>query len=255
MPPKTLKRSAIIVTGNDQTFTRFPKLPIELRLKIWEYVSDVERDIWIGAKPISEGYRSVKVMLHPLEWGAEEVFKYITSSPPPSILHANQESRSEGLKQYSLAFGTTLKYDGIELNVKPQIYINFQRDRICTSDWLGNPDDSISTWEFLLYQPIRRLAIPWGLNEEIFGCMSVESNGLSLKFWKGIEEMTVYDPACPRNYDLPKNDITIVTPRKSKKSKKSRKVKLSDTIFMTPKPKPMSFSYWALGGTTLADCK
>lgn len=83
-----------------RTFTLFPKLPVELRDKIWGYACSVTRnvDIWIRSLDMQLGYFYERLLY----------FYFYSSLPPPSVLHVNSESRSESLKYYDLDFGTTL---------------------------------------------------------------------------------------------------------------------------------------------------
>jgi hypothetical protein len=62
------------------TFTCFPRLPTELRLKIWRH-----------AQPV----RFLEISLH-------EVARFSTRFAPPTILSINRESREEALKSYQI---------------------------------------------------------------------------------------------------------------------------------------------------------
>src|SRR5436190_18405372 len=77
-----------------KSFTLFPKLPIELRLKIW-------RD---SIQP-----RMVKVRY-------DKAHKRCTSFAIPAILHASRESRYVGLKTYQLCFGLENGGGGLYFN-------------------------------------------------------------------------------------------------------------------------------------------
>lgn len=87
----------------DQTFTVFPRLPIELRLKIWRYTFqprvltitelDVDgRDYWTCERERFAG-RSVDIYCK-------------STCPVPVALQVCQESRGEALRAYQLSFGT-----------------------------------------------------------------------------------------------------------------------------------------------------
>ncbi|CAG8983015.1 hypothetical protein HYALB_00003594 [Hymenoscyphus albidus] len=181
--------------GSVTKFPAFPKLQAEIRLQIWELVCAFERDVFVGAKFIYDmDHNEVQF---PAEYGGTEpLFKYITDSPPPALLHVNQEARSEGLKNYILAFGVTVKCQDLKFQAMPRIYVNFQVDRICLSSWLGDFQGLQGPWTLLLDQPIRRLAVPWDLDFASFNMCS-RSGDLALisSFARGIEEFTLYGPA------------------------------------------------------------
>ncbi|KUJ20320.1 uncharacterized protein LY89DRAFT_682078 [Mollisia scopiformis] len=67
-------------------FTKFPELPIELRLQIWGLASQVTRALEL------EYCRADR--------------QFFVSQHVPSVLHTNSESREVGLSHYHLSFGT-----------------------------------------------------------------------------------------------------------------------------------------------------
>ncbi|CZR55805.1 uncharacterized protein PAC_05693 [Phialocephala subalpina] len=126
------------------TFTLFPKLPKELRLQVWNNASFITRnvDIWIAVLRVGD----------PLsQFVNSEHHYFVSSAPPPALLHCCQESRAEGLKHYTLDFGTNKKLNGdrpiknrsagVALVVEPRIYINWAADRICLMNYwiVGDP--------------------------------------------------------------------------------------------------------------------
>jgi hypothetical protein len=123
------------------TFTCFGKLPFELRLMIWEFACWHERalDIWL-AKPFG---RTIKLVFdNPLDDDDEELdsFKYITTTLPPAVLHACQDSRAAGLKHYDLAFGTRSEIGYTQILAPAHIYANFETDRIFLMGAWGHKD-------------------------------------------------------------------------------------------------------------------
>ncbi|PMD40366.1 hypothetical protein L207DRAFT_565841 [Hyaloscypha variabilis F] len=77
-----------------QTFTLFPHLPFELRLKIWDLA-------------LSEP-RTVTISCHREMLDRERRFakSFTSSTAPPPLLHVNRESRFEALSRYSPLFKT-----------------------------------------------------------------------------------------------------------------------------------------------------
>ncbi|KAF7952869.1 hypothetical protein EAE96_006093 [Botrytis aclada] len=105
-------------------FMGFLKLPIEIRIKIWEFVANQPRnvDIWQRRLGFFEEERS--------QFGCP-VTCWVTLSAVPSILHVSRESRAIGLKFYRLDFGVKIPpYRGMSITNEPRIYVNWDRDRI-----------------------------------------------------------------------------------------------------------------------------
>jgi hypothetical protein len=72
------------------TFTLFPTLPIEIRLKIWGIVLSNPRTVAITCNK------------EPYQPGKPRAAKSFTSdSPPPALLHVNRETRYEALSIYA----------------------------------------------------------------------------------------------------------------------------------------------------------
>jgi hypothetical protein len=77
--------------SNEPRFSLFPKLPAELRLKIWKLALP-------GPRIVEVYYDRAK---HPWD---ENFIRFNT--PPPAALHANWESRRVALEKYWLRLGT-----------------------------------------------------------------------------------------------------------------------------------------------------
>jgi hypothetical protein len=132
------------------SFTVFPKLPIEIRLKIWKGASHFQRNLEIFSHPISH-YTIVS-------GAASHAFKLQTSLPPPAILHVNSESRMEALQHYTLAFGTKVDFEDFAFSTPPRIYYNRKSDRVCFT----GPVNALSRSaieEAIMAHKIARLAI------------------------------------------------------------------------------------------------
>jgi hypothetical protein len=96
-------------------FAAFPRLPAELRLKMWRY--------------------SFQPRIVNIRWSSD-LRQYISPNNP-AILHVSSEAREEGLKIYRPCFDTTF--------VSPSVvYFNFDLDIACI-DWstLGRPPGSL----------------------------------------------------------------------------------------------------------------
>jgi hypothetical protein len=119
-----------------RTFSLFPKLPVELRIKIWGYACSVTRNVDIWARSLDNQLQ--------LRYFYERPFYFYSSLPPPSVLHVNSESRSESLKYYDLDFGTNLTIRNrnstpFTISSPSRVYFNWNTDRLC----LINPSELV----------------------------------------------------------------------------------------------------------------
>jgi len=98
-------------------FQLFPKLPHELRLKIWSLAAN---------KP-----RAIKLLFLDPETLPS---CHHSNSKVPSVLHASQEARKEGLRYYELCYEKASELDGYlwprrDGTVFPRgVYVNFAVD-------------------------------------------------------------------------------------------------------------------------------
>jgi hypothetical protein len=95
-------------------FTYFPKLPAEIRLKIWKDALPGPRVIRIQLKfdpkpPRIEGQKK-----------KPQVSRFVASRPPPIGLRVCRESRIEALKEYEIGFRTKTS--------PAQTYVNYDLD-------------------------------------------------------------------------------------------------------------------------------
>jgi hypothetical protein len=115
-----------------EEFTLFPKLPVELRTTIW--------------KESSSEPRLVEVHVSDFNFKGKESFTFASTTPVPTILHVNQESRLTGLKQYSLHFGSD---DDVIYGGLPTVYFDMKKDVVLfrkedRSGTLGGPISNLS---------------------------------------------------------------------------------------------------------------
>ena len=105
------------------SFTYFPKLPAEIRLKIWKDALPGPRIIRIQLKfeprqPRIEGQKK-----------KPQVSRFVASRPPPIGLRVCRESRIEALKEYEIGFPTKTS--------PAQTYVNYNLDTFVL-DTLGS---------------------------------------------------------------------------------------------------------------------
>lgn len=113
-----------------ERFTLLPKLPIEMRHKIWYHACCFGRniDLWAQETP-SE-------LLPTIDTPKDIPMHFKSHSRPPSVLQASRESRKIGLENFALAFGTTWehKHEGlhtITITTSARFYVNWSSDLIC----------------------------------------------------------------------------------------------------------------------------
>jgi hypothetical protein len=106
-------------------FTKFPKLPPELRLRIWSHSLPDPRIV-----TIEQSLTRAKD------------YRISCQNRVPGTLLVNRESREVALKRYSLRFTTFENVYG------PPVYFDFNRDVICLKrcdrDWWNNFNDEFN---------------------------------------------------------------------------------------------------------------
>lgn len=124
-------------TAND--FTKFPELPIELQLQIWEAALPREPRLvalWLKTWQIEDG--------RPKD-APEDLHKFLCKNPPPTLLHVNRRSRELTLKLFPLQIKTMIQ--------KCPIYINPDLDTVYTCNFIASADER--------FKNIRHLAVPF----------------------------------------------------------------------------------------------
>jgi hypothetical protein len=103
-------------TGPLQSFTLFPELPFELRLKIWSFIAPGPRVVGINYRNQRAKRRGISVTFYHNRAG------WTSPDPVPIILHISQESRTEGLKSLKTTFGSHW-FPG-------EVYFDFEKDTL-----------------------------------------------------------------------------------------------------------------------------
>ncbi|CZR63604.1 uncharacterized protein PAC_13501 [Phialocephala subalpina] len=107
------------------SFTIFPRLPLELRLKIWGHVANSQPrtlDIWTDFKRCEVENTTFYTQAYQCE---------LSNITPPPIFRVNHEARTEALKHYSLEFATGMTLPcGISVNISPRMYVNYSTDTL-----------------------------------------------------------------------------------------------------------------------------
>jgi hypothetical protein len=99
-------------------FPQFSRLPKELRLKIWETVTDEQRVVVIHT-----------LLGYPGGWIPTSVpGAFYSSTPIPAALHVCSESRKIALKRYTLSFST--RHLDWNPDQPARIWFNFERDAL-----------------------------------------------------------------------------------------------------------------------------
>jgi hypothetical protein len=180
----TPRESRPIPSSN--SLTRFPLLPSELRLQIWDIISSEPRVVEISCTP-SSSY---------LPGG-----RWISHTKPPVILHISRESRAVALSKISV-----LKFSPTQFGVPiDRLYINFLVDTLwlCSDlqvawakDLLENNDQLKEKLRFLVVreQVWKQLntSNKAGWNGEFFGPLEPDSDAVSSGL-KALEEVKFHD--------------------------------------------------------------
>jgi hypothetical protein len=87
--------------SQNQKFTRFPKLPQELRFKIWEFAIE-PRIVEVCQSQDSEYFECIDYKVH--FWGSKSSAPFYSPTALPTLLHVSRESRYIALKNYDLSF-------------------------------------------------------------------------------------------------------------------------------------------------------
>jgi hypothetical protein len=152
---------AVTAVRLDQ-FTLFPKLPPELRMKIWKEACSEPRIV------------EIDIFTYPVEirtTGTTAIdYDYRTRTPAPAVLHVYSEARQMGLKHYNRTFRRASFFEAKDVE-EQIIYVNFEEDTVYLS--LGkeqverqfwNPLSHALTQQNTLYSGtlcrIKRIAIP-----------------------------------------------------------------------------------------------
>jgi hypothetical protein len=107
--------------SNPQSFSHFPDLPVEIRLRIWQFAAPCRpRVIQIGYDPNKSCWKAWKDGLGGL----------------PSIVHVSQEAREEALKPYTKVFDAYVDPDEDTIFISDPIFsIRKPRNRFLCSEY------------------------------------------------------------------------------------------------------------------------
>jgi hypothetical protein len=141
------------VEENSVEFILFPKLPLELRRKIWKAACFMPRiiDLVSSFNALTQAMSIIKktnANYSILQWARPaprlDQILFGLNCPnvylshcriPPALLHVSREAREEGLKHYTLGFGTTrtkkMRKATLNFDSPAQIYVNWKCDIIC----------------------------------------------------------------------------------------------------------------------------
>jgi hypothetical protein len=113
--------------GPPTTFTKFPELPLELRLKIWSFAVPGPRNVKIDYKVLT----TYKEMKDP------HFTPYTSHEPPPPIFQVCRESRAEArqIGRHKLRFGSKFHHEA-------NIYFDFFQDTLVLGDGTGEKPEN-----------------------------------------------------------------------------------------------------------------
>ena len=133
-------------------FELFPKLPPELRLKIWKLVPE---------------YRVVEVIFK--QDHRKNNYKFLATIP--AILHANHDARVEGLRRYKQVFKTKWALNGV--------FFDFESDTLYLSRFAGDSQKN------LFLRKVKRAELVQVQNLAAANC-----DILNVAFFSGLKKLT-----------------------------------------------------------------
>ncbi|KAH7419382.1 hypothetical protein BKA64DRAFT_15632 [Cadophora sp. MPI-SDFR-AT-0126] len=158
-------------TPPPSTFVSFPRLPAELRVRIWKFVCFEPRNVDIQTFQRGHVISAIPPVAPFPGFGPQiQLHSYFSQTKLPPALHVNQELRAEALKWYKLSFGREVVDRGFTITFPPKIYVNFEVDRLFWMNWYDTfwypqpPKTHQATELFQLCrsQGLRRLALNHG---------------------------------------------------------------------------------------------
>jgi len=166
---ETISSSVTRTFTSPKGFPFFPKLPPEIRARIWEMITEDGRTVVVCSRT-GGGLRS---------------------SVPP-LLQVCSESRAVGLKHYALCFSGLEKPNSAN-TVPPRVYFNFDRDTLFfREDWnegVDGPWSCISQFHSLINkEDLQKVkAVGFDLNAKICSSRSYSSHTPNFFGWSGLE--------------------------------------------------------------------
>jgi hypothetical protein len=108
---------------NSPTFTLFPKLPLELRRKIWKEACSVPRLVDLWASFLFTPQMGFDASFRPMAYDS------YSSKSPPTVLYASHESRVVAMENYKLCFGCEINEVSdrarLRVSIPAEIYVNW----------------------------------------------------------------------------------------------------------------------------------
>jgi 2EXR family len=138
----TMVESDTVASNEELTFTYFPKLPVELRLKVWGYCLPGPREITLICRSRWRGWESP---LNEFKDGEAVLTVARSTTKPLALLAVNFESRTVTLKCYQLHFGTLLGnkpiYFDPELDTLRMHSLEVYIMLMFTAGWIGQTEE------------------------------------------------------------------------------------------------------------------
>lgn len=124
VPAKGMRRWEYLLLQK-QTFHYFPKLPPELRIKIWQYAVHAQRRV-VTLEPAPPRW------MHEGTWIHEGAIMVVRHAPAPALFLVNKESLYEATKSY-IRFSPTIRAGSTPSATGP--LISFDDDIFCYREY------------------------------------------------------------------------------------------------------------------------
>ncbi|TGO83561.1 hypothetical protein BPOR_0627g00050 [Botrytis porri] len=109
-----------------ESFTEFPKLPLELRRLVWKFASFERRHVPVAAK--RHHFLSKQVTG---EEESKQLVRFRSDTPIPTLFSVCRESRLEAKRYYKKALVAEHNFVFFSIGLTPRFYINPHCDVIC----------------------------------------------------------------------------------------------------------------------------
>lgn len=133
--------SSIAIVEDDPKFELFPKLPVELRLKIWGLACYTPRIVPLWLQPLGyqpELHKAISAIEDILNENEEIklMYEFDTVTRIPAVMESCAEAKREGSRYYTREFGSGIENYALEtvnlnITIPPRIYVNWEVDTIC----------------------------------------------------------------------------------------------------------------------------
>lgn len=216
--------------GTFNTFTLFPKLPLELRRKIWQLMCSEPHNV-----DIVRSYDYTTSQPHQGMPRPTRLTRYASTCAVPAVLQISHEARTEGLWYYSIDFSNTYQSgQKVIIHSAPRIYINWAIDCLCIVSSGYPHDEKVDTglFDLCISKNVRHLAY----NTHYMGQQSFRPIKYSQLRQLGLESLVLFE----RRYSTDIRAFPAKSTSASSHSTRTSSEKMAAAHSLHHKPTPES---------------